>query len=102
MTAMDLIKVVGDHGGQISLRDGDVRLTAKTPLPDALVQKLKEAKPEIVSYLRRVENVICGQCAVAIGDAESLHTMAGGEPGQIHIRCYYAWYDANIRGRHSD
>ncbi len=102
MIAMDLIRVVEDHGGQIYLHDGNVNLTAKTPLPNALVLKLKEAKPEIVSYLRRVENEICGQCAVTIGDAESLHTMTGGEPGKIHIRCYDAWYASNVRGRYPD
>ena len=100
MSALDLIALVEDCGGRVSLREGGIKLTAKKPLPDDLVARLKSAKPEIVSFLQRQENKICGQCAVAINPGhEFLHIVADGFAGVIHLDCYNAWYDGNIRRR---
>ena len=100
MIAPELIAAVEDCGGHVSLRDGGINLTAKKPLPDDLVARLKSAKPEIVSFLQRQEIPICGQCAVTINPGqELLHIVADGFPGVIHLDCYGAWYVGNIRGR---
>jgi hypothetical protein len=47
------------------------------------------------------EIAICGQCAVIVKEGqEFLHIVADGFPGVIHLDCYDAWYDGNIRGRY--
>ena len=103
MSAVDLIAAVEDCGGRVSLREGGIKLTARKPLPNDLVARLKSAKPEIVSFLQRQEIAICGQCAIVINpDQEFLNIVADGFPGVIHLDCYDAWYNANIRGRYSD
>ena len=44
---------------------------------------------------------ICDQCAVIVKEGqEFLHIVADGFPGVIHLACYDAWYDGNIRGRY--
>ena len=48
MSAVDLIAAVEDCGGRVSLREGGIKLTARKPLPNDLVARLKSAKPEIV------------------------------------------------------
>ncbi len=46
---------------------------------------------------------ICGQCAAVINpDQEFLQIVADGFPGVIHLDCYDAWFDGNIRGRYPD
>ncbi len=101
MIAPELIALVEDCGGCVSLRDGGIKLTAKKPLPDDLVAKLKSAKPEIVSFLQRQEIAICGQCAIVINPGqEFLNIVADGFPGFIHLDCYDAWYDSHLRGRY--
>ena len=103
MSAVDLIAAVEDCGGRVSLREGGIKLTARKPLPNDLVARLKSAKPEIVSFLQRQEIAICGQCAIVINpDQEFLNIVVDGFPGVIHLDCYDAWYNANIRGRYSD
>ena len=103
MSAVDLIAAVEDCGGRVSLREGGIKLTARKPLPNDLVARLKSAKPEIVSFLQRQEIAICGQCAIVINpDQEFLNIVADGFPGVIHLDCYDAWYNVNIRGRYSD
>ena len=103
MSAGDLIAAVEDCGGRVSLREGGIKLTARKPLPNDLVARLKSAKPEIVSFLQRQEIAICGQCAIVINpDQEFLNIVADGFPGVIHLDCYDAWYNANIRGWYSD
>ena len=103
MSAVDFIAAVEDCGGRVSLREGGIKLTARKPLPNDLVARLKSAKPEIVSFLQRQEIAICGQCAIVINpDQEFLNIVADGFPGVIHLDCYDAWYNANIRGRYSD
>jgi hypothetical protein len=103
VSAVDLIAAVEDCGGRVSLREGGIKLTARKPLPNDLVARLKSAKPEIVSFLQRQEIAICGQCAIVINpDQEFLNIVADGFPGVIHLDCYDAWYNANIRGRYSD
>ncbi len=100
MSALELIALVEDCGGRVSLRDGGIKLSARKPLPDVLVAKLKNAKPEIVSFLQRQENAICGQCAIIVKpEQEYLNIVADGFPGVIHLDCYGVWYDAHIRGR---
>ena len=100
MTAVNLIAAVEDCGGRISLREGGIKLTAKKPLPDHLVAKVRSAKPDIVSFLQSQEIAICGQCAVIVKEGqEYLNVVAVGFPGVIHLDCYDAWYDGNIRGR---
>ncbi len=100
MSALELIALVEDCGGRIALREGGIKLTAEKPLPDDLVARLKGAKSEIISFLQRQEIPICGQCAIIVrDDQEFLHIVADGFPGVIHLDCYDAWYDGNIRGR---
>ena len=103
MTAVDLIAAVEGCGGQVSLREGGIKLTAKKPLPNDLVARLKSAKPEIVSFLQRQEIAIGGQCVIIVKDGqEYLNVVADGFPGVIHLDCYDAWYDSHIRGWFSD
>ena len=103
MIAPELIALVEDRGGHVSLHGGSLKLTAKKPLPDDLVARLKSAKPEIVSFLQRQEIAICGQCAVIINpDQEYLNIVADGFPGVIHLDCYAAWFAAHLAGRYSD
>ena len=101
MTVADLVAAVECRGGQVFLLEDGIKLTAKKPLPDELVARLKNAKPEIVSFLQHRETRICGRCAVLITpDREFLNIVAGGFPGFIHLACYDAWYDSHIRGRY--
>ncbi len=100
MSALELIALVEDCGGRIALREGGIKLTAKKPLPDDLVARLKGAKSEIVSFLQRQEIAICGQCATLVNEGQKfLHIVADGFPGMIHLDCYDAWYDSHIRRR---
>jgi hypothetical protein len=103
MTALELIALVEDCGGRVLLREGGIKLTARKPLPGSLVARLNSAKPDIVSFLQRQEIVICGQCAVIVKEGqEYLNVVADGFPGVVHLNCYNAWYDGNIRGRYPD
>ena len=103
MSALELIALVEDCGGRIALREGGIKLTARKPLPDDLIARLRSSKPEIVSFLQRQDIQICGQCAIIVNEGqEFLHIVADGFPGFIHLDCYDAWYDAHIRGRYQD
>ncbi len=103
MSALELIALVEDCGGRIALREGGIKLTARKPLPDDLIARLRSAKPEILSFLQRQDIQICGQCAIIVKEGqEFLHIVADGFPGFIHLDCYDAWYDAHIRGRYQD
>lgn len=103
MSAPELIALVENCGGRVSLHGGGIKLTARKPLPDDLVARLKGAKPEIVLFLQRQEIAICGQCAVTIGpDQEFLHIVADGFPGFIHLDCYDDWFAAHLAGRYAD
>ena len=85
MSAVDLIAAVEDCGGRVSLREGGIKLTARKPLPNDLVARLKSAKPEIVSFLQRQEIAICDQCAIIVKDGqEFLNIVADSEarPGR--------------------
>ena len=101
MNAPELIALVEDCGGRVSLHGGSLKLTARKPLPNDLVARLRSAKPEIISFLERQEIAICGQCAIVVKDGqEFLHIVADGFAGVIHLDCYDAWYDGNVRGRY--
>ncbi len=112
MSAVDLIAAIEDCGGRVFLREGGIKLTAKRPLPDDLVARLKSAKSEIVTFLQRQEISVhdggksetafrCQQCCEAItDDDEFINSATGGVRGRLHERCYRAWYDAHLRGRY--
>ena len=53
--ATDLLREVEAAGGQlIPLDDGRVRVTAPEPLPDDLMDRLRQQKPALIAHLRRV------------------------------------------------
>ncbi len=112
MSALELIALVEDCGGRIALREGGIKLTAKKPLPDDLVARLKGAKSEIVSFLQRQEISIhdggktetcfrCQQCGEPVtGDDEFINSVTGGVRGRLHERCYRDWFAAHLAGRY--
>ena len=57
--------------------------------------------PIIRTAVESPEIEICDQCAIIVKDGqEFLNIVADGSPGVIHMNCYDAWYDGNIRGRY--
>lgn len=44
-----------------------------------------------------IDNEVCGQCGVVLGDGELLDTVTGGEACKIHLQCYEKWFDCHIR-----
>jgi Short C-terminal domain/TubC N-terminal docking domain len=52
MSAVLLIEAVQRAGGAITLRDDRLRLSAPAPLPEHLVQELRQRKAELLDHLR--------------------------------------------------
>ncbi len=52
MTPAALVAEVERHGGRLLLRGDRIRVEAPTPLPDALMVKLRRHKPELLAVLR--------------------------------------------------
>jgi hypothetical protein len=72
--------------------------TDKSPSVSSVSAALGHIRPEKSSPA--TETPICGMCAVIVKEGqEFLHIVADGFPGKIHLDCYVAWYDGNIRGR---
>ncbi len=51
-TAADLVREVQAVGGDLApLDNGRIRITAPEPLPDHLMARLRERKPEVINFL---------------------------------------------------
>ena len=56
MTAAELVREVEVAGGRlIPLDDGGLRVAAPEPLPDDLVNRLRQHKPEVIAILTRAD-----------------------------------------------
>ena len=49
--AQKLIDEVESAGGVVQVDGGRLKLSAPAPLPDDLVQKLRDHKPEVIEFL---------------------------------------------------
>jgi hypothetical protein len=51
MNALDVIRQVQNHGGQLVLAEGSLRVRARDPLPDELMAALAEHKADVMVAL---------------------------------------------------
>ena len=57
-TAADLIAICTEHGGVFALEpNGILCISAPNPLPDELMERLREQKAEVLSYLQTHSNL---------------------------------------------
>jgi hypothetical protein len=71
----ELIAAVHAAGGAIERQGREIRLTAPAPLPNALVTRLREAKPALLAHLhhRVVEPIL-------LADGRRLHRFRAADP----------------------
>jgi TubC N-terminal docking domain len=76
MSAVLLIEAVQRAGGAITLRDDRLRLSAPKPLPEHLVQELRQRKAELLDHLRHAARSALRKSALIPG--KSVESWANG------------------------
>jgi hypothetical protein len=76
MSAVLLIEAVQRAGGAITLRDDRLRLSAPEPLPEHLVQELRQRKSELLDHLRHAPG--SSQQESAVIPSKSVESWADG------------------------
>jgi hypothetical protein len=76
MSAVLLIEAVQRAGGAITLRDDRLRLSAPAPLPEHLVQELRQRKAELLDHLRHAPGSALRESAVI--PSKSVESWADG------------------------
>jgi TubC N-terminal docking domain len=76
MSALPLIEAVQRAGGAITLRGDRLRLSAPAPLPEHLVQELRQRKAELLDHLRHGPGSAIPESAVI--PSKSVESWADG------------------------
>jgi hypothetical protein len=76
MSAVLLIQAVQRAGGAITLRDNRLRLSARAPLPEHLVQELRQRKAELLEHLRHAPGSALRESALI--PSKSVESWADG------------------------
>jgi hypothetical protein len=87
MTLRSLVRQIADAGGRLWLNGESVRVAANRPLSNAIVERLRREKPEVVEVLRLMP--VCCECGAKI--LEPVSAWWGGRP--VHLDCgERAWH----------
>ena len=92
MNAADIIHEVKQHGCHIATVEGALKLSASSPLPDALMNKIRSSKQAIVAALTKpiwaggeAESGPCHQCGTI---TSAMVTRPDGFAGWCCRECF--------------
>jgi len=85
MNAADIIHEVTRHGCNITVQDDTLKLTAPRPLPDALMDEIRQHKPEVIEELAPLPHGSCIGCGK---DTRCMLTRPDGSWGWQCISCF--------------
>jgi len=91
MNAAAIIHEVKQHGCNIAAVDGALKLSASSPLPDALMNKIRSSKQAIIKALKPVWDggtLESGACIQCNHSTSSMITTPGGLIGWCCSACF--------------
>jgi hypothetical protein len=81
IAARCLVQQIADAGGHVWLNGDSVRVAAHGPLPNAIVEQLRQDKQDVVKVLRLLPD--CCECGATL--LEPVSAWWGGRP--VHLDC---------------